>query len=232
MIRSLYARVVRLHPPYFRQRFGGEMLWTFDQAAGKRAALKLLSDGLVSLLRQWAWRQEFWVKPPAQLAGDGAPSFAIIESPKSRAGVLIHGAVLSLAAFGAISWAMAHSRSHPFARLCGPAILFSSAAFFPVQAGPPAALAGRGVAAGTDLASYTGVYVAEPDTTVLATLEGDRLQIQISGQRKSPLFRAGENRFIAAGPGDCWIEFPAQGNGLRQRMELHRGGSRITAFRR
>ena len=34
MLRSLYRRLLCLHPPAFRQRFAEEMLWIFDEAAG------------------------------------------------------------------------------------------------------------------------------------------------------------------------------------------------------
>jgi hypothetical protein len=61
MTRSLYRSLLWLHPPSFRRQFAGEMLWIFDEAAHAEGSLRLIGDGLVSLLRQWvlgcgAWK--------------------------------------------------------------------------------------------------------------------------------------------------------------------------------
>lgn len=50
MIRSLYRGLLWLHPPSFRQQYGEEMLWIFDETGG---AVSLLADGSFSLVRQW-----------------------------------------------------------------------------------------------------------------------------------------------------------------------------------
>ena len=44
MIRWFYARLLRLHPFHFRQRFTEEMLWIFDEAAahGRTTQLSLM----------------------------------------------------------------------------------------------------------------------------------------------------------------------------------------------
>src|SRR5207302_616982 len=52
MTRWLYARVIDLHPDRFRQRFGEQMMSIFDDATRERGGFHLLSDGLVSVLRQ------------------------------------------------------------------------------------------------------------------------------------------------------------------------------------
>ncbi|HEY2462299.1 MAG TPA: serine hydrolase domain-containing protein [Candidatus Acidoferrum sp.] len=54
--RVAYHCVVRLHPRVFREQFGGEMLWIFEEAAETHGALRLLGDGMISLLRQWILR--------------------------------------------------------------------------------------------------------------------------------------------------------------------------------
>lgn len=52
-VRGLYRLVLRLHPPAFRERFAGEMLWIFDQSARDGDALRMMADGCVSLAKQW-----------------------------------------------------------------------------------------------------------------------------------------------------------------------------------
>jgi Platelet-activating factor acetylhydrolase, isoform II len=100
MLRRLYCWLLRMHPPYFRQRFTEEMLSIFDQTAGlgRRSSAKLLADGAMSLARQWTLRQEFW-EEPAGPAVDGIPRFYSFESYKPRKGALIYGALLSVATF-------------------------------------------------------------------------------------------------------------------------------------
>ena len=46
MIRWLYAGLLRLHPPGFRQRFGQEMLWIFDQAKANGRTAPLFADAM------------------------------------------------------------------------------------------------------------------------------------------------------------------------------------------
>ena len=48
-LRALYGGIVRLHPAWFRERFGGEMMWIFE---AERGSMRLLADGLLSLVRQ------------------------------------------------------------------------------------------------------------------------------------------------------------------------------------
>ena len=75
MLRRLYCLLLRLHPPYFRQRFANEMLLIFDEkttADGRRAAARLMADGAASLARQWALRPRFW-EQPARPVADGGP---------------------------------------------------------------------------------------------------------------------------------------------------------------
>ena len=60
MFRSLFRLLVSLHPRAFRERFAGEMLSIFDHSDGKMAALGLVADAFLSLLRQWGFRPAFW----------------------------------------------------------------------------------------------------------------------------------------------------------------------------
>jgi D-alanyl-D-alanine carboxypeptidase len=58
--RSLYRLLVKLHPAAFRQRFGEEMMWIFDEAAATQRTPRLFADAFVSLTRQWILRPESW----------------------------------------------------------------------------------------------------------------------------------------------------------------------------
>lgn len=59
-MRSLYRSLLWLHPPAFRREFAGEMLWIFDEAAAVEGSLALVTDGFVSLVRQWVLRCGAW----------------------------------------------------------------------------------------------------------------------------------------------------------------------------
>lgn len=50
--RLVYRAILRLHPSAFRDEFGPEMLWIFDQEQRQGAGAHLLLDGTISLLRQ------------------------------------------------------------------------------------------------------------------------------------------------------------------------------------
>ena len=67
MIRSLYRALLSLHPPEFRDQFGDEMLWIFDELSPAEGELSLLADGFTSLLRQWIIGYEVWKVMPMVL---------------------------------------------------------------------------------------------------------------------------------------------------------------------
>jgi hypothetical protein len=114
MLRFLYRCALCLHPSGFRKRFADEMLSIFDHSAGKRAALRLLVDGLVSMARQWALRPEFWheISPAQQHAADNIPCFYILEPFRPRTGAMIQGLVLSTAVFCLTCFAIKYSWIH------------------------------------------------------------------------------------------------------------------------
>jgi hypothetical protein len=116
MLRYLYRCVLRLHPPGFHKRFADEMLSIFDASAGKPAAVKLLADGLMSLMRQWTLRPEFWndLSPAPQPAPDGIPSFSTLDPFRPRTAAVIHGVVLSTAVFCLTCFAIRYSWIHVF----------------------------------------------------------------------------------------------------------------------
>ena len=99
MLRSLYVWLLQLHPAAFRQRFGEEMLEIFENAAGLRASVLLLVDGLMSLMRQWALRPEFRQPFLATAVSEGAadvPHFRTIDSYKPRPAAMFHGGLLTV----------------------------------------------------------------------------------------------------------------------------------------
>ena len=58
MKRAFYRCLLWLHPPGFRERFAREMLWIFDETAGR--GHRPFTDVLISLLRQWTFGSGAW----------------------------------------------------------------------------------------------------------------------------------------------------------------------------
>jgi hypothetical protein len=74
ILRLLYTLLLWFHPPSFRRRFAGEMLWIFEETAAREGAWQLLADGFASLLRQWFLRSgAVWKVPLAAAGGLLAP---------------------------------------------------------------------------------------------------------------------------------------------------------------
>lgn len=122
MLRLLYSCLLRLHPAGFRERFTEEMLCIFDQTVANqarremRAACRLLTDGVVSLVRQWT-RIAVSTAEADALAADSIPAvdspvFCSLPGFKPRPGALIYGAALSLATFCVVFFAMRYSWTH------------------------------------------------------------------------------------------------------------------------
>ena len=130
MFRRTYVWILRLHPRNFQRSFAYEMLLIFDQVSkdqgtrevpGNRAKArlteaKLVGDGIVSLIRQWAFRPGFQQKPavagPTTPALDGVPGFYMIGSFKPRPTAVIHGLILSIGVLSAALLAMKFSWNH------------------------------------------------------------------------------------------------------------------------
>src|SRR5579863_1522690 len=122
MLRLLYSCLLRLHPAGFKERFSEEMLCIFDQTvAGHaerrvRAACRLLTDGLASLVRQWTRiavsPEEADALAADSIPADGLPVFCSLPAFKPRLGAMIYGAALSLAAFCVVFVAMRYSWTH------------------------------------------------------------------------------------------------------------------------
>jgi hypothetical protein len=116
MVRFLYSGLLWLHPARFREHYGQEMLWIFDQAAAQGRTAPLFADALLSLWRQWTLRPQFLHQPANanRMATDGQPTFYIGGGDMPRASALVHGGLLSLIAFGAVCYTLSHSNSHIF----------------------------------------------------------------------------------------------------------------------
>jgi hypothetical protein len=50
--RKIYQLLLRLHPHAFRERFGTEMLWLFNETLCEEGFFKLCADALFSLAKQ------------------------------------------------------------------------------------------------------------------------------------------------------------------------------------
>jgi len=141
MLRSLYRGLLRLHPPAFRERFGGEMLAIFDQAAERQPRFKLLEDGIVSLVRQWALRPEFWYDispaPTAETASDGMPSFYTLDPFRPRTAAVVHGVLLTVVVFCLTCFAIRYSWIHVL-HVHIPEVQFESSSSFEEHAVAPA----------------------------------------------------------------------------------------------
>jgi hypothetical protein len=59
MTRTLYRGLLWLHPAAFREEFGAEMQWIFDEVSPS-GVIGLFADAVTSLLRQWIFRWGAW----------------------------------------------------------------------------------------------------------------------------------------------------------------------------
>lgn len=116
MTRWLYGLLLRCHPRPFRPKFTEEMLWIFDQERSARRSLGLLLDAVVSFGRQWVLRPEFREPQPAAASG-GQPQLALlfqtVGSTPPRTAFLAHGALVSLAWFALIAFAVTRGGDFP-----------------------------------------------------------------------------------------------------------------------
>jgi len=106
--RALYASLLRLHPPAFRRHFAAEMLWVFDEARVSESAFVLLSDVIVSLVRQWFLRAGLWKVATAMLgaAMQVAPALWMGSRPRSWPILPATGTPIQTEGFVAIAMCM------------------------------------------------------------------------------------------------------------------------------
>jgi hypothetical protein len=107
MLRTLYILLLHLHPARFKYRFGDEMLAIFDETSAKQSVLPLFTDGFRSMLRQWLLRPAPSRAPqPEAATGSGVPVFFTFEDEMPRKSALFQGAVLAVATFAAVVFAI------------------------------------------------------------------------------------------------------------------------------
>src|SRR6266404_3793217 len=119
MFRLLYCTLLRLHPARFRERFSEEMLSIFDHVEGRRAAARLVVDGLVSLVRQWTLRSGYWEERTIERvpwSAEGLPVFYTLESFKPRTSALVAGGLLTLGLFCVEYLDLRYDWAHPVFR--------------------------------------------------------------------------------------------------------------------
>ena len=80
----LYRTLVRAHPEAFREQFGEEMVWIFEET--RQPAL--FYDALLSLARQWVLRSGAWT-----MAAGGGMAFLVFAAIFGFAPALAHGPV-------------------------------------------------------------------------------------------------------------------------------------------
>jgi len=97
--RSLYSLLVRLHPREFREAYGEEMLWVFDQDSMERTPYWLLWDGARSLVRQRLFRPGGSTTPAVAVNG---PSFLVLEETRVRPIQLLRGVAAAAVLFGLV----------------------------------------------------------------------------------------------------------------------------------
>jgi Ca2+-binding EF-hand superfamily protein len=109
MLRAIYILLLELHPRFFREAFGDEMLWIFDQ---QKQRLGLIADAVRSLATQWMFRSESDNQPV--LASDRVPSFYTSGSEIPPPAALINGLFGSVIVFGIVAYLLAHNGGHPY----------------------------------------------------------------------------------------------------------------------
>lgn len=112
MIRRLFQAAVRLYPRDFRERYGEELLETFDQARGACGGLRLLVDTVAAAIRRRLSNER--VAPEAPVAG---PMFFTTPASTLRSTVLLQGAAAAVAAFLAVGFAITHGAPSGVMRL-------------------------------------------------------------------------------------------------------------------
>lgn len=81
LLRRAYALLLRLHPRHFRNRYGQEMLWIYDESVrGDRT--RLFADAIVSVLRQRLLRDVDDALSPSTYNRTAGPVFATIDSSR------------------------------------------------------------------------------------------------------------------------------------------------------
>jgi D-alanyl-D-alanine carboxypeptidase len=104
--RLVYGCLLYLHPRAFRQRFGEEMMATFEEASQRQSVSGLLVDGFTSLLRQWLLHPSSLGIPVAEAALTTSGEWQVFAWERINAcgaalpaGRWLQGSVMSLVVF-------------------------------------------------------------------------------------------------------------------------------------
>jgi hypothetical protein len=197
----------------------------FDEIAASRPRAVLLLDGLVSLLRQWTLRHEFWREAPVGPAPSGAPAFCFLAAGAPRGAVIAPGAIVSIALFAAIAAAIPYGQ-RPDAAAAADARI--ERRLWPLRAAllPEAPRV-------PSLFRYAGTYMVESPRgrTVRITVEEGDVFMQLSGEPKTALMFMSETQFFAPAVANRWVEFDDEEDGSYNVVIIHQAGGRMRAVR-
>jgi hypothetical protein len=230
------------------------MMYIFEQQKGTRAALDVIGDCVLSLLRQWILRPHVATASLGSPAPDHIPSFETLEPFQPCASAIIHGMVLSLILFywqfNTMSvFAIRHSWTH-VSNLHIPEIpapvdvipteadnpqsenIASSSSRTPAAAVPP-----RGAIILFE--PYVGKYISKHPSANLSIqierhpLSGDHLTLSLAdaGQPSLALSPASPARFVILGAKNSYVDFTADAQGRICYLSLVLNGMFITAQR-
>jgi hypothetical protein len=223
ILRHLYRLAIRLHPSSFRERFGGEMLYIFDQQNRTPDAFRFVLDSVFSLFRQWLVRPNFEVGESgvaaAQAVPDGIPSFLSLTSFRPRTAAVVHGMALSLILFCLTSFAI------PYSWIRVLHVHIPEVSFDPQEDARPAASPNPSTSAVPRqipearayivLDSYVGKYISgSPRVEISIEIDGDHLSLRVPGHPRLALSPVSRKRFLLAGTGNGWIDFTPDQQGL------------------
>jgi hypothetical protein len=120
-LRSAYHLLLRLHPARFRDRYGEEMLWIYDETAGTGRA-RLFADGIVSLLRQRLLRDSRGSDSTLAAKPAVVPVFAAVDCRRPPLFTLWQGCALTLLAWFALSHLLTAGAGRPKKRFLFPTV--------------------------------------------------------------------------------------------------------------
>src|SRR5262249_16097978 len=135
MSEKIYACMLKLYPLRFRERYQSAAIQLFcDRLHAERGFLRrlrlwldILGDLAISLPQEHRRGEQGVTVATAGHYSTGVPAFQTLETAGPRVGALVHGGVLSLAIFSAISLAITTGgRARPLgARLAGASRFFA-----------------------------------------------------------------------------------------------------------
>ena len=100
-----YRLILRSHPTSFLDRFGDEMLWIFEEECQRGATVRVLFDGILSLLRQ-----RF---PVQNESVQSSTSYVLISDSRISAFRLLQGGLMSTMLWLGVIQLLGHGRPLP-----------------------------------------------------------------------------------------------------------------------